>query len=351
MAKKNSRWVVNLTALVLAVGLLMGLFTGCPGTAGGGTPSVSVGPAAIFKTDGNGKITGYKCAQEALPANLVIPAKIGDEEIKEIGLWAFYNCTGLRSISLPASITKIGGYAFSGCTGLTSITLPANLTEIGYSAFFGCKGLTSITLPANLTTIGGIAFCDCTGLTSLNLSACTSLTTIDLGAFSGCTGLTSITLPANLTEIGGSAFSGCTGLKSVHLPANLTTIDLGAFSGCTGLISLTIDSANTKYKTEGNILYSKDGTTLILAAGSLTSITNIPNTVTTIGDNAFGGCTGLTSVIFADKNGWAVYYDWEYKNKLADIQQSDLADTSKAAEYLREKTDKGGYCDKYWKKR
>ena len=329
MAKKNSRWVVNLTALVLAVGLLMGLFTGCPNGSGPNRPNESAQPngqvqptdPSIFKTDKHGKITGYKCAKEELPAHLVIPAKIGDEEIKEIGLWAFHDCKGLTSVTLPANLTQIGQYAFSDCTGLTSITLPANLTQIESGAFSGCKGLTSISLPASITKIGERAFFYCKGLTS-------------------------ITLPANLTEIGG-----------------------GVFSGCTGLISLTIDSANTKYKTEGNILYSKDETTLILAAGGLTSA-NIPDTVTTIGDNAFSGCrgltsitlpanlteiggrafsgcTGLTSVVFADKEGWKVYDNISYSGTSTSI---NLDNTATAAKYLRERTYNGGYSDKYWKK-
>lgn len=268
---------------VLAASLLfIGLLTGCPHnqpSAVDQPPAKPVDPAAILETNGYGKITGYKCAKEELPAHLVIPAKIGDEEIKEIASWAFYNCTGLRSISLPARITKIGGYAFSGCTGLTSITLPANLTQIDYSAF----------------------------------------------------------------------------------------------SGCTGITSLTIDSANTTYKTEGNILYSKDGTTLIFAAGGLTSA-NILDTVTTIDDRAFYGCTGLTSItlpasitriygsafegctgltsaVFADTNGWKVYDSISYIGTPKSIYSSHLENAATAATYLREKTDKGGYCDKYWKKR
>ena len=202
-------------------------------------------------------------------------------------------------------------------------------------------------------------------------------------------------MPANLTEIGDSAFFGCTGLTSITLPANLTQIDYSAFEGCTGLISLTIDSANAKYKTEGNILYSKDGSTLIFAAGGLT-YANIPDTVTTIGvcafidctgltsislptnlteicnyafydckgltsitlpanltqigDSAFSGCTGLTSAVFADKNGWKVYDNGSYSGTPTPISSSDLVDTSKAAKYLRESTYNGGYSGKYWKK-
>ena len=55
-------------------------------------------------------------------------------------------------------VTSIGGYAFQSCTGLTSVTLPASVTSIGYGAFDSCIGLTSVTLPASVTSIGRYAF-------------------------------------------------------------------------------------------------------------------------------------------------------------------------------------------------
>ena len=124
-----------------------------------------------------------------------------------IGSYAFYGCSRLTSINLPASITSIGHDAFTGCCGLTSLNLPAGITEIGYSAFFGCSGLTSLNLPAGITQIDNYVFLGCSGLTSINLP--TSITQIGDLAFSDCSGLTSISLPASITKIGEQAFQGC----------------------------------------------------------------------------------------------------------------------------------------------
>ena len=135
----------------------------------------------------------------------------------EIGDCAFYGCSGLTSLTLPAGITEIGYEAFNGCSGLTSLTLPAGITEIGSFAFEGCSGLTSLTLPASITKIGSEAFYECSGLTSLTLPA--GITEIGDGAFSGCSGLTSLTLPAGITEIGSEAFEGCSGLTSIYVYA------------------------------------------------------------------------------------------------------------------------------------
>ena len=271
MKQTNLRRAVNLTALVLAAGLLIGL-TGCFQL--GSSKSLP-----LYSTDGNGVITGYNCGEEDLPKALVIPAKIGNEVITGIKDRAFYGCTGLTSIDLSActSLTVIGVKedtysrkgAFEGCTGLTEVKLPASLTEIGDSAFYGCTGLTSIDLSGctSLTEIGWYAFSGCTGLTSIDLSGCTSLTEID--GFSGCTGLTEVKLPASLTTIGGGAFAGCRGLTNVKLPASLIEIEWYAFKGC----------------------------------------------------------TGLTSAVFADKHNW--------KAGSTTIDPNDLADLSKAARYLR----------------
>ena len=135
-----------------------------------------------------------------------------------IGSLAFYGCSGLTSLTLPAGITSIGGRAFYGCSGLTSLTLPAGITEIGESAFWGCSRLTSLTLPDGITSIGSYAFYRCRGLTSLTLPA--GITYIGVEAFYGCRGLTSIYVYAeNVPNISSNAFEGVDAKKcTVYVP-------------------------------------------------------------------------------------------------------------------------------------
>ena len=66
--------------------------------------------------------------------------------VTSIGLSAFYNCTGLTSVTIPNSVTIIDENAFNGCSGLTSVTIPNSVTSIGWWAFHGCSGLTSIVV-------------------------------------------------------------------------------------------------------------------------------------------------------------------------------------------------------------
>ena len=203
-------------------------------------------------------------------------------DVTSIGANAFYDCTGLTSIDLPAGLTSIGSAAFCFCHGLTSIDLPDGLTSIGDYTFSSCYGLTSIDLPDGLTSIGDYTFSSCYGLTSIDLPA--GLTSIGKETFRGCHGLTSIDLPAGLTSIGSSAFAGCTGLTSIDLPDGLTSIGSSAFAGCTGLTSIDLPDGVTSIEA-----YAFDGCT------GLTSI-DLPDGVTSIGSAAFRDCTGLTSI-------------------------------------------------------
>ena len=123
------------------------------------------------------------------------------------------------------------------------------------------------------------------------------VTTIGSSAFSGCTSLTSVEIPSSVTSIGSYAFDGCTSLTSVTIPSSVTTIGNDAFRGCTSLESITVDENNTAYKSIDGVLYNKDGTILICyPAGKKDTSFTIPNSVTSIGNYAFYGCTSLTSV-------------------------------------------------------
>ena len=92
--------------------------------------------------------------------NFVIP-----NGVKKIGDGAFYDCTGLTSVTIPDSVTEIGDGAFDDCTGLTSVTIPKSVTTIGHWAFAFCHNLTNITIPDSVTHIGVDAFGDCPELT------------------------------------------------------------------------------------------------------------------------------------------------------------------------------------------
>lgn len=195
---------------------------------------------------------------------------------------AFEDCTGLMNITINNGVKRIGSYAFVKCTGLTSITIPDSVMNIGYKAFYDCYGLTSVIIGSGVT--------------------------IDSYAFYGC-GLTSITIRNGVTSIGNYAFEDCTGLTSIYY-----TGDIAGWCGISELGGLMRygSSSRTLYiggsKVEGELIIPDSVTSIgdyaFSGCTGLTSIV-IPDSVTSIGDSAFQGCSGLTDIYYnGDVTGW-----------------------------------------------
>lgn len=118
---------------------------------------------------------------------------------------AFEHFSELKSIDIPTNIKNIGDYAFYECTGLVNVTIPNSVTSIGYCAFSACRRLTSITIPDSVTSIGAFAFHNCTGLMNIILGK--DLTIIDHDAFYSCSNVKNIKISNSNIEIRNDAFS------------------------------------------------------------------------------------------------------------------------------------------------
>ena len=268
--------------------------------------------------------------------------------VTSIGKSAFYQCSGLTSVTIGNSVTSIGKEAFYGCSGLTSVhisdiaawcniefdgfysnplvythhlylngeevkdlIIPNSVESIGKYAFYNCSGLTSVTIPNSVTSIGDHAFYSCFGLTSVTIG--NSVTSIGEEAFSSCSGLTSVTIPNSVTSIGDAAFLNCSGLTSVHIS------DIAAWCN----IKFVNSYSNPLVHAHHLYLNGEEVKDLIIPnsvesigkyafynCSGLTSVT-IPNSVTSIGVSAFSGCSGLTSVTIPNSVtsiGWGAFY-------------------------------------------
>ena len=264
---------------------------------------------AIIETASNTLLVGCQ--------NTIIP-----NSVTSIGNGAFYGCSGLTSIEIPSSVTSIGPEAFNNCTNLTIVNIGNSVTIIGSSAFNGTvwydnqpdgivyvgkvaykyKGTmpknTKITLLEGTKGIAGGAFSACSGLTSIYIPS--SVTIIGGDAFWGCSGLTSIVIPSSVTIIGYGAFGQCRSLTSIEIPSSVTIIGSYAFFDCDLLYKVIVKDIAAWCNIDfGNYyanplfydhhLYSDENT-------EITELT-IPSNVTSIGQYAFSGCSGLTSIV------------------------------------------------------
>ena len=208
---------------------------------------------------------------------------------------------GVLTISGIGAMKEYGPYKapwYGSSSRVKSAVIAEGVTSIGSSAFDDCTSLTSVTIPDSVTSIGDDAFYDCTSLTSVTIPD--SVTSIGDSAFASCTSLTGIWVAEGNSHYSSDA-SGvlfnkdkttlvqCPGAFAAYaIPDSVTSIGADAFYGCTSLKSVTIPDSVT------NI-----GADAFSHCTSLTSVT-IPDSVTSIGEQAFQGCESLTSVTIPD---------------------------------------------------
>ena len=280
------------------------------------------------------------------------PSEITEESPDLTKQW-FIGDDTITKVIIPEGVETIGAYAFAGLTALEEVVLPSTIRTIAHGAFMDCTSLTKVTGIEKVKLINKWAFqnCNLAGEISLN-SACA----ISDYAFAGNKYLTAVTLPATLQTIGAYAFQNderletvivnaeivkygayaFTGCKSLsNMEVNAVVIPEGMFSGClelsdlfigpdvssigelafhnTSLAAFTVDENNAVFAAQdgGSYLLSKDGTTLLLVAPTVSGeFKLLDSNVTTIGNGAFSANTKLTSVVIPSVtkvNAYALY--------------------------------------------
>ncbi len=148
--------------------------------------------------------------------NIYIEKLVIPETVTTLGYRMCYGCTNLKEVNLPDNISVIPDYAFEKCTLLEKINIPQSLVQIRNDAFAE-SGIKEFIAPDSFKEIWGYAFKDCKNLEKVDLNKTTSIGDM---SFENCTKLSSIVLPNTLVELGTYVFSGCTLLNNIKMPSN-----------------------------------------------------------------------------------------------------------------------------------
>ena len=246
--------------------------------------SIEVDPAnTVYSSNGNCLVEISTKTLIQGTNNTVIP---DDGSVTKVLGDAFTKLSGLKSITIPSTVTELGYRAFLECENLTEVNILANIKYIDFSTFYRCEKLSSISLPEGLEIIGGDVFYGCSSLADVVIPS--SVTTIGDRAFYDCFNLTEIDLPNELEEINNNAFAG-TGITSLHIPykAKLNKSALGSM-GRLKTLTFASDYQCVSF-----------GRGAISSCVQLESIT-IPDSVENLGEYAFQSCLALLSVQFGE---------------------------------------------------
>ena len=285
------------------------------------------------------------------------------ETVTIIGHAAFSSCSNLTSIVIPNTVDSIGGCAFENCTNLKSVhinditawcridfaenknaissdhynsnplyyadslycngilledlQIPESIDSIRRNAFIKYRALKSVSMPNNVVKICNYAFYGCSNLKSVTFS--NSITSIGILAFYQCTALTSVTIPNSVIEIGSSAFNKCTGMTSVEIPNSVTVIGDNAFKYCDNLTRVSINNDSIVSKT----YTAKTGMCMLF--GEQVNEYIIGDSVKSIGDYCFYGCTNLQSITFGRNIKTMGQYAFEHCDNFKSVKINDIA--------------------------
>ena len=255
-------------------------------------------------------LTASVIRKKEYAGDIIIPKTVVDSNmsyrVTRIGDYAFEGCSSLSTISIPNSVTSIENAAFKGCSSLTAISIPEGVKSIRENTFYGCSSLVTITIPNSVTSIGDSAFEDCSSLMDITIPD--GITSVGKNVFAHCSSLTAISIPKNVKEIStgyevrveeifiGLPYYRCEIDKYADFHYYKCEYPIGAFHGCSSLTTIIVDHNNPIYDSRENCnaIIKRSTSTLILGCEN----TIIPNSVTSIGKDAFEHCSSLTAITF-----------------------------------------------------
>ncbi len=203
--------------------------------------------------------------------------------LESIGCYAFKNCKALEAVVMPDTVERVWENAFENCISIQDLRLSVSLRKLNANCFLNCMSLKAAAIPDSVDQIGNYAFQGCGALTEVHLPG--TLTAIPISAFQDCASLTTIDFPVGISSLGSSSFKGCSALSTIVIPDSVKTIPASAFEGCSSLTEAALGQSVTSI--EKNAFQN---------CTSLETV-HIPSTIATVAVAAFNS-TGLKNVLY-----------------------------------------------------
>ena len=193
----------------------------------------------------------------------------------------FYSIPTLKNINIGENVGVIDKYMFSYCTGLEDLYLPDNIESVGLWGFRGCSSLKSVRFSEKLSQVSDYGFSECTSLDNVVFPA--SMTSVADNSFSNCTSLKKLDLGKSLNIIGPAAFKNDVALEGIEIPETLYGLGVEAFANCTSLPNVTIRAITSVGK------QAFQGCTGL-------KWVSLSDKTTSLGENSFAGCSGINYI-------------------------------------------------------
>lgn len=272
----------------------------------------------VYTLDESGTCYYVSEIQSGYGESIEIKEECNGKSVVRLATKLFENISGVKSISIPKTITEIGYACFNNCSDLTSINVAEENTayksidgnlysfdEETLIAYAIGKTSESFVVPESVHRIDDYAFKGCTAIKNVQFSS--ALYSIGSYTFEGCANLTDVVFPSSLDTLGTASFARCTSIETITITRNLE-VSAFAFAYCTSLKEILVDEHNYRYSSiDGNLYYVDKPCVLVqYALGKEDTHFDIPDNVTEIGAAAFCGAENLVSISTGDSRDQAI---------------------------------------------